>query len=117
MVRAHSQTSTMGWLAPPSEPIESRPPADARTSDNWPIPLVVRRESGWRELSAEWFDAEGERAALLSRSAEFEPIEPYQLVSRRRLRLAHALFALLFLGLLALAVWEADVYFGLGLFD
>jgi hypothetical protein len=80
----------------------------------------VRREPGptWKELSADWFDA-ADRESFANRAGyvddtEEASAEPYHVVSRRRLRLAHALFALLFLALLALAAWEAHIYFGWG---
>ncbi|HET9929200.1 MAG TPA: hypothetical protein VFQ35_00870 [Polyangiaceae bacterium] len=85
-------------------------------SDNWPIPLVVRRQSGggWREISADWFDA-AERTLYPPRNSDVsDDDDGYQLVSRRRLRLAHALFVLLALAVVALIAWEVHVYFGNG---
>ena len=117
MGRGHTETSTLGWLLPPEASEPSRRSGQPRQgSDNWPIPLVVRREaggSGWKELSADWFDA-ADRPSLSSSVVESDSAEPYQLVSRRRLRWAHALFALLFLALLTLAAWEAHIYLGFG---
>lgn len=86
---------------------------DLPRSDNWPIPLVVRRQSGggWREISADWFDA-AERSLSSARNSDVdqEQDEDYHVVSRTRLRLAHALFVLLALGLIALIAWEVHVY-------
>lgn len=120
MGRAHTETSTLGWLLPRDANESFRRPAERQASDNWPIPLVVRREpAAWKEISADWFDA-AERISFANRAgyAVEEPVEehrePYRVVSRWRLRLAHALFALLFLALLALAAWEAHIYFGFG---
>ncbi|MGC4087803.1 MAG: hypothetical protein QM756_07885 [Polyangiaceae bacterium] len=110
MARVPVQTSTLGWLGPPAGAAERG--FDVQKSDNWPIPLIVRRDTGWRELSADWFGANERPSRVRTSELPESAPTPYQLVSRRRLRLAHALFVVLFLGLLALVAWEVRVYFG-----
>ena len=90
-----------------------RSAGDLPRSDNWPIPLVVRRQSGggWREISADWFDAaERSLSSVRNSDVDDEQGDGYHVVSRRRLRLAHALFVLLALGVIALIAWEVHVY-------
>lgn len=118
MNRLHTETATFGWLNPPDGSSDTRSSAEVPRADNWPIPLVVRRQTpGWREISADWFEA-AERNLYPSRNADAglddSEATGYQLVSRRRLRLAHALFTLLALALVALIAWEVHVYFGVG---
>lgn len=113
MGRPNTETATFGWLGPPDGTNEmARGVGDLPRSDNWPIPLVVRRQGGgWREISADWFDA-AERTLSPSRISDVgeDDGDGYHVVSRRRLRLAHALFVLLALGVIALIAWEVHVY-------
>ena len=80
---------------------------DANESGNWPV-LLVRRKSTpplVPELDAQWF---GGGPRQLSDSAEYGS---FRLVSRRRLRLAHALFVIVFGASLALLLWAARLHF------
>ncbi|HWA71762.1 MAG TPA: hypothetical protein VG937_05500 [Polyangiaceae bacterium] len=79
-------------------------------SGNWPVPLVKRKARlvVSPELDAAWFG--GGQAALVD-SGEHAP---FQIVSRRRLRWAHALFLLAFSAVVALLAWEAHVHFAAG---
>lgn len=84
---------------------------DANESGNWPV-LLVRRKSDppvAPELDAAWF---GGQRQQLSDSAEYGS---FRLVSRRRLRLAHALFVIVFGAVLALLFWVARLHFVPGL--
>src|SRR6188768_3366348 len=83
-------------------------------SGNWPV-LLVKKKKGLQispELDAAWFGREQREARELEGSSEQLP---FQVVSRRRLRWAHALFLLAFGAVVALLVWEARLHFaGLG---
>jgi len=114
MARATFETTaSFGWLGPPSNPGEpSGRGVDLRQSDNWPIPLVVRRDgsTGLLGISADWFNSRPPESVPLSARVSGEA-EPYRVVSRKRLRLAHALFVVAFLALVALVAWEAHVFY------
>jgi hypothetical protein len=76
-------------------------------SGNWPL-LLVRRKATLLvspELDAAWF---GRQQSALVDSGEHPT---FQIVSRRRLRWAHALFLLAFGGVVALLLWEAHLHF------
>ena len=79
-------------------------------SGTWPV-LLVRKKKALLvspELDAAWFGRD-------ERESEFVDLgEPgsFQLVSRRRLRWAHALFVLAFGAVAALLIWEARTHFG-----
>jgi hypothetical protein len=83
---------------------------DGNDSGNWPVLLVRRKKTllVLPDLDAAWFGG-----------APSEPVDAdeqltTQLVSRRRLRLAHALFLLAFGAIVALLVWEARTHFSAG---
>ena len=115
MARASFETTgSLGWLGPPASSSDpSGRGVDVRQSDNWPIPLVVRREAsaGLLGISADWFNLRPSESPLLPPRLSGE-VEPYRVVSRKRLRLSHALFLVAFLALLALVAWEVNVYYG-----
>lgn len=69
---------------------------------NWPVLLVRRKKTLLvsPELDAAWFSRS--QSELVESGAH----TPFQVVSRRRLRLAHALFLLAFGGVMALLAWE-----------
>jgi hypothetical protein len=79
-------------------------------SGNWPVLLIKRKATlvVSPELDAAWF---GREQGALVDSGEHAP---FQIVSRRRLRWAHALFLLAFGAIVALLVWEAQVHFVAG---
>jgi hypothetical protein len=116
MARVAVETSSFGWLAPPANLSDgTRRGFDQRHSDNWPIPLVSRRaaNAGWHEMSGDWFNSNPTESLSLPPRLSAD-VPPYRVVSRTRLRLAHALFAVAFLALVSLAAWEVDVYYGGG---
>jgi hypothetical protein len=80
---------------------------DVDDSANWPVLLVRRKDTPLIApgLDAPWF-AGSQRQ--LSDSGEHGS---FRLVSRRRLRLAHALFVIVFGAALALLVWVARTHF------
>jgi hypothetical protein len=80
-------------------------------SGNWPV-LLVRKKKALLvspELDAAWFGGKQRQSELVDCSDE---AGSFQLVSRRRLRWAHALFALAFGAVAALLIWEARTHFG-----
>ena len=76
-------------------------------SGNWPVLLVKRKQTLLvvPELDAAWFGRT--QSEQLVESGERAP---FQIVSRRRLRLAHALFVLAFGAVLALLTWEIRIH-------
>lgn len=86
---------------------------DGNDSGNWPVLLVRKKTkptlSIEPSLDAAWFGRSQGAVAPSAQSALFDSGEhgSFQLVSRRRLRWARALFVLLFGAVVALLVWEA----------
>lgn len=79
-------------------------------SGNWPLLLVKRKKALLvsPELDAAWFGREQRESRGLADSGEQVA---FQVVSRRRLRWAHALFLLAFGAIVALLVWEVRLHF------
>lgn len=80
-------------------------------SGNWPVLLVRKKKKALLvlpDLDAAWF---GRGQSEFVDSGEHAP---FQVVSRRRLRLAHALFVLAFGAVVALLIWEARTHFAAG---
>src|SRR5689334_5803674 len=84
---------------------------DGNDSSNWPVLLVRKKKTLLisPELDAAWFGG-GPRAALVDSGEHV----PFQVVSRRRLRLAHAVFLLAFGAVLALLFWEVRIHLASG---
>lgn len=85
---------------------------DGNDSGNWPVLLVRRKKQTLAitpELDAAWFGGDRRAVATFGKSALVDSGEhgSFQMVSRRRLRWARALFLLLFGAVVALLVWEA----------
>jgi hypothetical protein len=78
-------------------------------SGNWPVLLVRKKKTLLvsPELDAAWFGGAQRESELVDADEG-----PFQLVSRRRLRWAHALFVLAFGAVAALLIWEVRTHFG-----